>query len=183
MVGGKIMETQIYKVRDPSGAIREIKGPIGADDEMVIAKAKELFGAVSSVDGSIRTNSAASQIPTEAGANLMPTADAPISMRDRISGIVETPLALGANIATSIPLFLAGVGGLDFQRKVANEIQYQPRTQTARDALEAVASGINALKLPPIIGGGLGFGVNALAGPAMRQTAAAARPVVYPGKH
>lgn len=130
------------------------------------------------VDSGIPTNSAISQIPTEAGANLMPTADAPISMRDRISGVMETPLALGANIATGIPLFLAGVGGLDFQRKVANEIQYQPRTQTARDALEAVASGINALKLPPIIGGGLGFGINALAGPAMRQTAAAARPVV-----
>lgn len=38
------METQIYKVRDPSGALREIKGPVGATDEQVIAKAKELFG-------------------------------------------------------------------------------------------------------------------------------------------
>lgn len=38
------METQIYKVRDPSGVLREIRGPIGATDEQVIAKAKELFG-------------------------------------------------------------------------------------------------------------------------------------------
>lgn len=38
------MAEQIYKVRDPSGAIREIKGPAGATDEQVIAKAKELFG-------------------------------------------------------------------------------------------------------------------------------------------
>ena len=37
------METQIYKVRDPSGAIREISGPVGATDEQVIAKAQELF--------------------------------------------------------------------------------------------------------------------------------------------
>ena len=39
------MATQIYKVRDPSGAMREIEGPVGATDEQVIAKAKELFPA------------------------------------------------------------------------------------------------------------------------------------------
>lgn len=39
------METQIYKVRDPSGSMREIKGPVGASDEQVIAKAKELLGS------------------------------------------------------------------------------------------------------------------------------------------
>jgi hypothetical protein len=39
------MATQIYKVRDPSGAIREIEGPVGATDDQVIAKAKELFAA------------------------------------------------------------------------------------------------------------------------------------------
>lgn len=38
------MEMQVYKVRDPSGAIREIRGPAGASDEEVIAKAQELFG-------------------------------------------------------------------------------------------------------------------------------------------
>ncbi len=37
------METQIYKVRDPTGAIREIRGPVGASDEDVIAQAKSLF--------------------------------------------------------------------------------------------------------------------------------------------
>lgn len=45
MEGGQIMATQIYKVRDPSGAIREIEGPEGATDDQVIAKAKELFAA------------------------------------------------------------------------------------------------------------------------------------------
>lgn len=43
------METQIYKVRDPSGALREISGPVGASDEDVIAKAKELFSGQSAV--------------------------------------------------------------------------------------------------------------------------------------
>ena len=44
------METQIYKVRDPNGAIREIRGPVGADDETIIKKAKELFANVKPVD-------------------------------------------------------------------------------------------------------------------------------------
>jgi hypothetical protein len=43
------MGTQIYKVRDPSGAIREIEGPSGAADDQVIAKAKELFAVSSGV--------------------------------------------------------------------------------------------------------------------------------------
>lgn len=42
------METTIYKVRDPSGAIRELRGPVGASDEQVLAKAKELFAATPS---------------------------------------------------------------------------------------------------------------------------------------
>lgn len=39
------MELQTYKVRDPSGALREIRGPSGASDAEVIAKAQELFGS------------------------------------------------------------------------------------------------------------------------------------------
>lgn len=101
-----------------------------------------------------------------------------VSMQDRIMGTIETPLALAANAVTGIPLYLAGVGGPEFQRKVAAQIQYQPRTQTAQDALGAVASGLDALKLPPVLGGGLGTSMNALAGPAMKQVGAAARPVV-----
>jgi hypothetical protein len=37
------MADQIYKVRDPQGNIREIKGPAGASDEEVIAQAQRLF--------------------------------------------------------------------------------------------------------------------------------------------
>jgi hypothetical protein len=39
------MATQIYKVQDPSGQIREIEGPAGASDEEVIAQAQRLFGS------------------------------------------------------------------------------------------------------------------------------------------
>lgn len=37
------MADQIYKVRDPQGNIREIRGPAGASDEEVIAQAQRLF--------------------------------------------------------------------------------------------------------------------------------------------
>jgi hypothetical protein len=37
------METQVYKVRDPSGRMREIRGPAGASDDEIIAQAKKLF--------------------------------------------------------------------------------------------------------------------------------------------
>jgi hypothetical protein len=40
------MAEQTYKVRDPSGAVREIKGPAGATDEQVIEEAKRLFSGV-----------------------------------------------------------------------------------------------------------------------------------------
>lgn len=39
------MADQIYKVRDPQGNIREIRGPAGASDEEVIAQAQKLFAA------------------------------------------------------------------------------------------------------------------------------------------
>lgn len=42
------MADQIYKVRDPQGNIREIKGPVGASDDEVIAQAQKLFSAAPS---------------------------------------------------------------------------------------------------------------------------------------
>ena len=45
------MADQIYKVRDPQGNIREIKGPAGATDDEVITQAQKLFAAPSEVPG------------------------------------------------------------------------------------------------------------------------------------
>jgi hypothetical protein len=39
------METQIYKVRDPQGNLREIRGPAGASDDEIIAQAQKLLAA------------------------------------------------------------------------------------------------------------------------------------------
>jgi hypothetical protein len=184
------MATQIYKVRDPSGAIREIEGPSGATDDQVIAKAKELFSAMPS-GGVPVGRSGVSQIPTEAGANLTSTAAAPVSMRDRLMGIIETPLALGATLAGGMISPIVGVAGTLASGKYGTQegirageeamkaVQYQPRTQTARQALGAVGEFLQPVTsaLPPTLGS-VGTPLNALAIPTMQQAGAMARPAV-----
>jgi hypothetical protein len=184
------MATQIYKVRDPSGAIREIEGPSGATDDQVIAKAKELFSPMPS-GGVPVGRSGVSQIPTEAGANLTSTAAAPVSMRDRLMGIIETPLALGATLAGGIISPIVGVAGTLASGKYGTQegirageeamkaVQYQPRTQTARQALGAVGEFLQPVTsaLPPTLGS-VGTPLNALAIPTMQQAGAMARPAV-----
>ena len=112
-----------------------------------------------------------------------------VSMRDRISGIIETPLALGATlagglispIAGGISLAASGQGINTPEGRRALEagmkaVQYQPRTQTAQQALGAVGKFLQPLTaaLPPTLGS-VGTTVNALAFPAMQQTGAATR--------
>ena len=69
------MADQIYKVRDPQGNIREIKGPAGASDDDVIAQAQKLFAAPSEVPGPRKTGTAADQIPGYGG--VVPAAQQP----------------------------------------------------------------------------------------------------------
>jgi len=135
------METQIYKVRDPSGAIREIKGPAGASDETIIEKAKELFANVAPVD-------MASKIPGQVSTSKAPPE---MTMADVIRGIVETPVAVAANLASGPVTYLAGAAGPEFQRSVAQNIQYQPRTQMAQDVLGGIASAFDTAKIPPFM--------------------------------
>ena len=92
-----------------------------------------------------------SQIPTEPGANLAPTVAPSQTFGQRMMGYVETPFAVAANLASGPITYLAGAGGPDFQRKVAGEIQYQPRTQQAQSALEAIAKAAEASKIPPFM--------------------------------
>jgi hypothetical protein len=87
---------------------------------------------------------------------LAPTVAPPLSTADKIRGVIETPFAVGANILTGIPIYLSGAGGPEFQRKVAGQIQYQPRTQLAQEALESVGRAAEASKLPPYLSGGFG---------------------------
>lgn len=99
--------------------------------------------------------------------------EAPLTLREKISGAIETPAALAANLVSGPITYLAGAGGPEFQRSVASQIQYQPRTRVAQQALESVGKGLEATKLPPFMPM-MGGATNALA-PATRAIGDAAR--------
>jgi hypothetical protein len=101
-----------------------------------------------------------------------PQTEAPLTLREKISGAIETPIALAANLASGPITYLAGAGGPEFQKKVAGEIQYQPRTRLAQQALETVGQGLEASKIPPFMPM-IGGTANALA-PAGRAAPAVA---------
>ena len=114
-----------------------------------------------------------------------------VSMRDRIMGVIETPLALGATLAGGAIAPIVGIAGTLASGKYGTQegirageqamkaVQYQPRTQTAREALGAVGEFLQPVTsaLPPTLGS-VGTTLNALAPATMMQAGAIARPVV-----
>jgi hypothetical protein len=113
-----------------------------------------------------------------------------VSMRDRIMGVIETPLALGANLAGGAIAPIVGVvgsltsgkygtqEGIRAGQEAMKAVQYQPRTQTAREALGAVGEFLQPVTsaLPPTLGAA-GTTLNALAPATMMQAGAIARPI------
>ena len=113
-----------------------------------------------------------------------------VSMRDRIMGVIETPLALGATLAGGAIAPIAGVvgtlasgkygtqEGIRAGEQAAKSVMYQPRTQTAREALGAVGEFLQPVTsaLPPTLGAA-GTTLNALAPATMMQAGAIARPI------
>lgn len=126
-------------------------------DKDLRALANNDFASMS--DAALRMLSAGSagQIPVEPGAVTAPTVQPEQTVADRVRGLVETPFALAANIATGPLTYLAGAVSPEFQRQVASNIQYQPRTQTAQNVLEAVGRGAEATKIPPFMPGAVSF--------------------------
>jgi hypothetical protein len=114
-----------------------------------------------------------------------------VSMRDRIMGVIETPLALGATLGGGLISPIVGVVGTLASGKYGTQegirageeamkaVQYQPRTQTAREALGAVGEFFQPVTsaLPPTFGS-VGTSLNALAPAAMRQTSAVVSPAI-----
>ena len=114
-----------------------------------------------------------------------------VSMRDRIMGVIETPLALGATLAGGAIAPIVGIAGTLASGKYGTQegirageeamkaVQYQPRTQTAREALGAVGEFLQPITgaLPPTLGS-VGTTLNALAPATLMQAGAMARPVV-----
>lgn len=114
-----------------------------------------------------------------------------VSMRDRIMGVIETPLALGATLAGNAIAPIVGIAGTLASGKYGTQegiragqeamkaVQYQPRTQTAREALGAVGEFLQPVTnaLPPTLGA-TGTTLNALAPATLMQAGAVTRPMV-----
>jgi hypothetical protein len=108
-----------------------------------------------------------------------------VSMRDRIMGVIETPLALGATLGGAAIAPIVGIAGTLASGKYGTQegirageeamkaVRYQPRTQTAREALGAVGEFLQPITsaLPPTLGT-VGTTINALAVPSMQQAGA-----------
>jgi hypothetical protein len=115
MEGNQIMATQIYKVRDPSGAMREIEGPAGATDEQIIAKAKELFPTSSPVGNGVPTTRADSAQP--AGYEFGKTVESALpslykntvgNLVEAVSSPVQTAQGIGDIVAGGVYKALPG---------------------------------------------------------------------------
>lgn len=138
----------------------------------------------------------AALIPGGEGNITLPEQPKEVSVRDRIMGAIETPLALGATLGGAVIAPIVGVAGSLVSGKYGTQegvragqeamkaVQYQPRTQTAQQALGAVGEFLQPLTaaLPPTLGS-VGTTVNALAGPAMQQVGAAARQSTAPARN
>lgn len=149
--------------------------PDSATQDDVIARASRDFSekSITHLARSLgkKRESAASQIPVEPGANVTPTETPPLTAADVLRGIIETPVALAANLVSGPVTYLAGAGGPEVQRRVAENIQYQPRTQIAQDVLAGIGRGFEASKLPPFMHGATTF--QPLVSDAMAQARAA----------
>ncbi len=113
-----------------------------------------------------------------------------VPLRDRIMGVIETPFALGATLAGSAISPFVGIAGTLASGKYGTQegirageeamkaVQYQPRTQTAREALSAVGEFLQPVTsaLPPTLGA-TGSTINALAPAVATQANVLARPI------
>jgi hypothetical protein len=139
---------------------------------------------------------ASALIPGGEGNITLPEQPKEVPMRDRIAGVIETPLAAVATLGGGLISPIVGaVGslasgkfgtqeGVRAGQEAMKAVQYQPRTQTAQQALGAVGEFLQPLTaaLPPTLGA-TGATLNALAGPAMQQTSAMARQTTAPARN
>ena len=113
-----------------------------------------------------------------------------MSMREKVMGAIETPFALGATLAGGAIAPFVGIAGTLASGKYGTQegirageeamkaVQYQPRTQVARQALTAMGEFLQPVTsaLPPTLGS-VGTTLNALAPAALTQANALARPI------
>jgi hypothetical protein len=122
---------------------------------------------------------------------IVPATAPELSMREKVMGVIETPLALGATLAGGVIAPIAGVvgtlasgkygtqEGIRAGEQAAKSVMYQPRTQVAREALGAIGEFLQPVTsaLPPTLAA-TGTTLNALAPATLMQANAIARPAI-----
>jgi hypothetical protein len=163
---------------DYEALAKQYGGTVAAPVVDYDALARQFGGASASAAATIPQSEMVGQIP---GQRSISQKEAPVSWRDRIMGVIETPAVLAGGAAASVAAPLAAMYGEltspapqgSPQARAAGEALaakareqfYQPRTQTSQQIMNAIA--------PVMEAGGAIPSVNALqmgqaAGPAMR---------------
>lgn len=149
------METTIYKVRDPSGNIRELRGPVGASDEQVLAKAKELFASAPA------PKSGADLIP---GQRSIAQSEPEPSTLDKIRGAIEVVPALAGAAVGGVVTPIAQLGhelfggqaftpegkraAAEFGKQVQAQF-YQPRTAAGQEYVGQIGRALEPIAAVP----------------------------------
>lgn len=143
-----------FNVTAPDGSIIPVDAPAGATEQDAIAFAASTYKPVA--------GSLVSQIPTERGANLAPTPQAPVSLIDKIYGAAEVLPAMAGGMVGGVVTPIAQLGyeltqgqaftpqgkaaAAEFGKKVQNQF-YQPRTEQGQEYTAAIGNA-----LAPMIG-------------------------------
>ena len=126
------MADQIYKIRDPQGNIREIKGPAGASDDEVITQAQKLFGAASA-----QPQAQPSEIPTrrKVAEFLAPTVEALGTAGGAVLGTAAGPLGTLAGAGAGF------AGAKELMRLAAGDAGAETLPQSAARQAKNVLEG------------------------------------------
>lgn len=120
------MADTVYKVKDPSGKVREIRGPEGASDDEVIAQAQKLFAA-----DTTKPSAVAQYADVAAGI--------PEAALGLASGAVAAPVAgLAGMVASAIPGLPEGTGA-NVVNRVSDALTYSPRTQMGQNIVKTAS--------------------------------------------
>lgn len=122
------MADQIYKVRDPQGNIREIKGPANASDDEVITQAQKLFGAAQAQPSKIPTRRKVAEFFT-------PTVEALGTAGGAVLGTAAGPLGTLAGAGAGF------AGAKELMRLAAGDVGAETLPQSAARQAKNVLEG------------------------------------------
>jgi hypothetical protein len=148
------MADQIYKVRDPQGNIREIKGPANASDDEVITQAQKLFGAAPA-QPQAQAQAQPNEIPTrrKVAEFLAPTVEALGTAGGAVLGTAAGPLGTlagaGAGFAGAKELMRLAAGDAGAET-LPQSAARQAKNVLEGATMEAFGRGVVA----PVIGKG-----------------------------